>query len=171
VIAAHAQASAPARPTWLLVAMSVLFFGPLVVPLFRATDLWPLEPLGSFAHLVLATYICPTPAKSYWLLNHEMGVCARCWGGTIGLWVAWFGTHAWRLGAVRPAWLVQYLALPWLARLGLSALPFWLWIAEIVRWPTAPLPVLLVNGVVAGTAAGIFFLSVWPGVLPRAVRP
>ncbi len=170
MIAARSPATltrAVAPATLLLVSLCVLFFGPLVVPLFRATGVWPLAETGAFARDLLATYVCPTPAKSYWLVGYEMGVCARCWGGTIGLWLAFFALRPLRFAAAPPAWLVRYRALPWPARLGLSALPFWLWIAEIVRWPGAPLPVLLVNGSIAGAAAGLFFCSIWPGLLPR----
>jgi hypothetical protein len=35
-------------------------------------------------------------------------------------------------------------------------------------WALPPLWVLLINGAQAGAAAGVFFLSVWPGFWPVA---
>ncbi|HMO58023.1 MAG TPA: DUF2085 domain-containing protein [Roseiflexaceae bacterium] len=149
----------PPWPRWpYAVVLGILFFGPLAAPLFQATMLPLVADTGALARDLLSYYICPTPAKSYILLGFPMGVCARCWGATIGLLVAW-------PLATRTAWLASYLALPWYARLGVSSLPFWLWVIEIVRFPAAPLWLLLINGVLAGIAAGLFFCSVWPGFL------
>src|SRR4051794_14964937 len=67
----------------------VLFFGPLIAPLFQATRLALVANSGELARDLLSRYICPTPAKSYLLLGFPMAVCARCWGATIGLWLAW----------------------------------------------------------------------------------
>jgi hypothetical protein len=50
-------------------------------------------------------------------------------------------------------------------RLLVSALPFLLWVAEISRWPAAPYWALLLNGAFAGLWAGLFFCSIWPGLL------
>ncbi len=80
----------------------VLFLGPLLAPLFQATGLPLVADTGALAHNLLSTYICPTPAKSYALLGFPMAVCPRCWGATIGLWLAWLlfqraGTGDWRL--------------------------------------------------------------------------
>src|SRR5689334_15035249 len=76
-----------------MLVLAVLFFGPLIAPLFQATQLPLLADSGALAHDVLAHYICPTPAKSYVLLGFPMAVCARCWGATIGLWAAWHFTR------------------------------------------------------------------------------
>ncbi len=159
----HPTALAPARPwpRWpLLTILTILFAGPIAAPLFQASGVGPMIGLGGLAHDLLATYICPTPAKSYFVASFPMAVCARCWGATIGLWL---GYALFRRGT--PA-LGGWLALPWLARLGIAALPFWLWVAEIVRWEAAPLPILLLNGALAGLAAGLFFCSIWPGMRP-----
>jgi len=150
-------------PAWpWLAMMAILFLGPLAVPTFLASGSVPLVRLGGFAHELLSTAICPTPARSYWLFDQPMGVCARCWGATIGLWLAWACA---RRGS---ALLAPFCALHWLPRLGVAALPFWLWILEIVRFPTAPLGLLLANGMLAGFSAGLWIVSVWPGML--AVR-
>ncbi|MEO7911877.1 MAG: DUF2085 domain-containing protein, partial [Roseiflexaceae bacterium] len=71
------------------VILVVLFFGPLIAPLFQATQLPLVADSGALARDLLSHYICPTPAKSYVLLGFPMAVCARCWGATIGLWAAW----------------------------------------------------------------------------------
>jgi hypothetical protein len=149
-------------PRWpFVLLLGILFGGPLVAPLFQATGLPLVADTGALARDLLTTYICPTPAKSYDLAGFPMAVCARCWGATIGLILAyWFANR-------RTAALTPYLALPWMARLGIGALPFWLWVLEIVRWPAAPLWLLLLNGALAGFAAGIFFCSIWPGMLVR----
>ncbi|GAB4197412.1 MAG: DUF2085 domain-containing protein [Roseiflexaceae bacterium] len=155
----------PARvwPAWLLkTLLAVLFLGPLIAPLFQATGLWLVADSGALARDLLASYVCPTPAKSYVLLGYPMAVCARCWGATIGLWAGWF---AFRAGW--PAPLGRFLALPWPIRLALAALPFLLWPAEIIWWPAAPYGALLLNGAQAGFWAGLFFCSVWPGLGPR----
>ncbi len=61
--------------------------------------------------------------------------------------------------------LAGYLALAWPLRLALGALPFLLWVAEIVAWPPAPYSILLINGAFAGFWAGLFFGSIWPGLV------
>jgi hypothetical protein len=147
--------------------LAVLFFGPLLAPLFQATGLPLLADSGALARDMLSHYICPTPAKSYALLGFPMAVCARCWGATIGLWAAWLlfrrltadhrpPSSAWfRLFvARRPSFVV--------CRLLVGALPFALWPIEIAFWPAAPLWALLANGALAGLWAGLFFCSIWP---------
>ena len=173
----------------LIAILVVLFFGPLIAPLFQATQLPLVADSGALARDLLLRYICPTPAKSYVLLGFPMAVCARCWGATIGLWVAWLlfrpmttdhrpPTNAIPL-ARRPSsvvrrpssavtqWLHSYLTLAWPARLLVGALPFLLWVAEISRWAAAPYWVLLLNGAFAGFGAGLFFYSIWPGLLHK----
>lgn len=149
------------------VILWILFLGPIASPLLRATGLPLVSETGALARDLLATYICPTPERSLWLLGWPMAVCARCWGATIGLWL---GRLA--IGDRAPAWLRRYRSLHWSWRLLLSALPFLLWPLEIVGhysgWWFAPLWLLLVNGIQAGFAAGIFFASVWPGLWPAA---
>lgn len=177
-------------PGWIFkTLLAVLFCGPLVAPLFQATGLPLLADSGALARALLASYVCPTPAKSYVLLGFPMAVCARCWGATVGLWVGWAlftlvtndrraaagdagprtkGTgRKLRHSSALP--LQRFLALPWGARLGLAALPFLAWVAEIVWWPGAPYTALLLNGAQAGLAAGLFFCSIWPGL--GSVRP
>jgi hypothetical protein len=160
----------------LIVILVVLFFGPLIAPLFQATQLPLLADSGALAHDVLARYICPTPAKSYVLLGFPMAVCARCWGATIGLWAAWhfirrttndqrptFASICSSFVIRRLSFVTQllnsYLVLAWPARLMISALPFLLWVAEIRLWPAAPYWVLLLNGAFAGFWAGLFCYS------------
>jgi hypothetical protein len=67
--------------------------------------------------------------------------------------------------------MTHFLALPWLLRLVMCALPFLLWPLEIVGaaqgWWFPPLWLILLNGVQAGFAAGLFFCSVWPGLWSR----
>lgn len=152
-------------PGWIFTTLlAVLFCGPLIAPLFQATGLPLLADSGALARSLLASYICPTPAKSYVLLGFPMAVCARCWGATAGLWAGWaLFTHA-AGGAREGQPLRRFLALPWPARLALAALPFLAWPAEIVWWPGAPYPALLINGAQAGLAAGLFFCSIWPGL-------
>jgi hypothetical protein len=164
--------------------LAVLFFGPLIAPLFQASSLALAADSGTLARDVLSRYICPTPAKSYMLVGFPMAVCARCWGATIGLWAAWlllrptcndqrptcasirsaFANHG---SALVYPWLNSYFVMPWPARLLISALPFLLWAAEIVWWPGAPYLLLLLNGAFAGFWAGLFFCSIWPGLLGR----
>lgn len=149
----------------------VLFLGPLISPLFRATGLPLVADTGLLARDLLATYICPTPERSYLLFGLPMAVCARCWGATIGLWVARL-LVGWQLRSPRreaalPNW---FRGLPWGARLLLCALPFLLWPLEIIghyggAW-YAPLWLLLLNGLQAGFFAGLFFCSLWPGLWP-----
>lgn len=159
-----ASAQLPASsPPALIVILTVLFFGPLIAPLFQATHLPLVADSGALARDLLSRYICPTPAKSYVLLGFPMAVCARCWGSTIGLWAAWLlirrpEAGGWRL-------VTGYLGLAWPLRLLVSAAPFWLWVAEIRWWPAAPLWMLLLNGAFAGFWAGLFFCSIWPGLL------
>ncbi|HEU5100559.1 MAG TPA: DUF2085 domain-containing protein [Roseiflexaceae bacterium] len=167
--------------------LAVLFFGPLIAPLFQATYLPLVADSGALAHDLLSRYICPTPAKSYVLLGFPMAVCARCWGATIGLWAAWlllqpmtsdqrpmlvssgssFVVGGWSFVQM---WLKGYLALSWPLRLLVSVIPFLLWLAEIGWWPAAPLWLLLLNGAFAGFWAGLFFCSIWPGLLVKRQR-
>jgi hypothetical protein len=187
----HSNVQTFDQPTWLIKAiLVVLFFGPLIAPLFQATQLPLMADSGALARDLLSHYICPTPAKSYVLLGFPMAVCARCWGATIGLWAAWHvlrpptTDHRPPLASIRssfvirhsPAlsgvegsfvtqWLNGYFALAWPARLIVGALPFLLWVAEISLWTSAPYWILLLNGAFAGFWAGLFFCSVWPGLL------
>lgn len=160
------RALAPARADWpLLAIMAVLFVGPLLAPLFQATRLPGVASTGALARDLLSLYVCPTPAKSYMLLGFPMGVCARCWGATIGLWGAWLAIARSapmpaQLSSTAGLGLQRYMRMHWLARLGLSALPFWLWAAEIRWWPAAPYWVLLLNGAFAGFWAGLFFCCI-----------
>ncbi|HEU5016141.1 MAG TPA: DUF2085 domain-containing protein [Roseiflexaceae bacterium] len=173
---------APARswPTWpLKTVLAVLFLGPIIAPLFQATGLPLIADSGWLARDILSTYICPTPAKSYMLAGHSMAVCARCWGATIGLWVAWFAvqknkeyaknkkqkTNSILVHSGLFTALCSLFLLAWPLRLALAALPFALWVLEINYWPAAPLGVLLINGALAGFSAGLFVCSIWPGLL------
>lgn len=174
----RAAASTPTWPLWPLKAVLViLFLGPLIAPLFQATRLPLVADSGALARDLLSRYVCPTPAKSYVLLGFPMAVCARCWGATIGLWLAWFAFRRLATDGRPPAsnmavgrWaaahrlLMNYLGLAWPLRFAVSSLPFWLWVAEITRWPGAPYWFLLANGAFAGLWAGLFFCSVWPGL-------
>src|SRR5258706_5570481 len=124
---------------WLL---AVLFLGPLVAPLFQATGLPLVAGSGPLAHDLLARYVCPTPAKSYALLGFPMAGCARCWGATIGLWPAWLLFQRLQIAdcrlQIREGQFVicsAYLAMPWVARLGLAGVAFVLWALEIHMWP------------------------------------
>lgn len=148
----------------------VLFLGPVVSPLFRATGLPLLADSGLLARELLSTYVCPTPDRSLLLLGLPMGVCVRCWGATMGLLLA--RALVWGRDAQAGAGLLaRFRALPWALRLLLCALPFLLWPLEIVGqargWWYAPLWVLLLNGAQAGLAAGLLFGSLWPGLWPR----
>jgi uncharacterized membrane protein len=146
-------------PRWpFLMLLSILFLGPPAAALFIASGVPLMQDLGWLARDVLATYICPTPAKTYLLYEAPMAVCARCWGATIGLWIG-YGLFQRMHAACRP-----FLQLPWLAQLLIAALPFTLWIAEISLWPDAAYWLLLLNGAQAGIAAGLFFSSQWPGL-------
>jgi predicted membrane protein DUF2085 len=160
---------------WLL---AVLFLGPLAAPLLQASDLPLLAGSGALAHDMLARYICPTPAKSYALLGFPMAVCARCWGATIGLWAAWWLFRRLQIADCRLqiregqfAIGSAYLAMPWLLCLVLVLGALLLWILEINMWPSAPLPVLLINGANGGFWAAMFLGSIWPAGRPRSGRP
>lgn len=150
----------------------ILFLGPIISPLFRATGLPLVADSGLLARDLLSAYVCPTPERSILLLGLPMGVCVRCWGATIGLLMArsllLVATEEGHQGSLL---LAQFRALPWPVRLLLCALPFLLWPIEIVGQAQglwfAPLWVLLLNGVQAGFAAGLLFCSLWPGVWPQ----
>ena len=174
----HAQVASQERrwSVWLLRGLlGVLFLGPLLAPLLQATRLPLLAGAGALARDVLAHYVCPTPVRSYALFGFPMAVCARCWGATIGMVLAWAlvsrarpglaGSSIRRLlAALYPA----YLAIPWPVRLMLTTLPFLLWHLEIHAWVAAPRTVLLLNGANAGFWAGLWLLTIWPG--PRIAR-
>lgn len=160
----------PGWPRWVFdTILAVLFLGPIISPLFRATGLPLVSDAGVLARDLLATYICPTPERSYMLFGLPMAVCARCWGATIGLLAARasFGHTDGQIGRA----LQGYRALPWAWRFVIAAVPFLLWPLEIVGhyagWWYAPLGLLLVNGAQAGFAAGLFFISLWPGLWRR----
>ncbi len=164
--ALHPFARVPAHPLiWLLV---ILFFGPVVAPLFQATGLPLLAGSGALAHDLLATYICPTPAKSYMLLGFPMAVCARCWGATIGLWAAWWLFRGAQVAGGRSqidrgltTLVSHYLALPVMLRLALAVGALLLWRLEINMWAAASLPILLLNGAHAGFWAALVIGSVF----------
>lgn len=174
----HHASPAPRRwPAWAFDAILwILFLGPIISPLFRASGVPLVAESGQLARDLLATFVCPTPERSYLLFGLPMAVCARCWGATIGLWAARLlvdERRAERLpGAMRL--LDSFRAMPWWARLILCATPFLLWPLEIVghyrgAW-YAPLWLLLLNGAQAGFFAGLFFCSLWPGLWPAAGR-
>ncbi len=119
--------------------------------------------LGWLARDLLTLYVCPTPAKSYLLFEAPMAVCTRCWGATIGLWGGWFVVQHWQRSAQMPRWFSWH----WSLRLLTAAVPFSLWWFEIAFWPSASYELLLVNGAVAGLSAGLFFCSLWPGLIRR----
>lgn len=149
-------------PTWpYQVFLTVLFFGPPAAALFIATGLPIMTDLGWLARDLLTYYVCPTPEKSYMLLDAPMAVCTRCWGATIGLWGGWFAVQHWQKGSQMPRWFNWH----WVARLMSAALPFGLWWLEIRLWPSASYELLLVNGAFAGATAGLFFCSLWPGLI------
>lgn len=160
-------------PLWPLhTILVILFFGPIISPLFRATGLPLLSDTGWLARDLLSTYICPTPQHSYILFGFPMAVCARCWGATIGLLVArWLLPFDQSRARRLTSGLYGFRALVWPLRLLLCALPFLLWPLEIMGttqgWWNVPLWLLLLNGAQAGFTAGLFFCSVWPGLWPR----
>ena len=179
----HARSSSDrvtlSPPHLVTLILAVLFFGPLIAPLFQATQLPLLADSGALAHDLLARYICPTPAKSYVLLGFPMAVCARCWGATIGLWAAWLfirrttnderptlgfmhSSLVIRRWSFVPQCLSGYFALIWPARWLVAVLPLLLWLAEIRLWTAAPYGVLLLNGAFAGFWAGLLFCSIRP---------
>ena len=141
--------------------LTILFFGPPAAALFIATGLPIMTDLGWLARDVLTLYVCPTPDKSYMLLDAPMAVCARCWGATIGLWGAWFAVQHWQRHSYMPGWFGWH----WMMRLVSAALPFGLWWLEIAFWPSASYELLLINGAFAGATAGLFFCSLWPGLI------
>ncbi|MFV9506422.1 MAG: DUF2085 domain-containing protein [Oscillochloridaceae bacterium umkhey_bin13] len=158
-----------AWPRWIFDALLwILFLGPIISPLFRATGIPLVADSGLLARDLLATFVCPTPERSYLLFGLPMAVCARCWGATIGLWAARLLVTS-PFGQSRP--LQIFRAWPWSVRLLLCALPFLLWPLEIVGhyqgWWYAPMSLLLVNGIQAGFAAGLLFCSLWPGLWAR----
>ena len=151
-------------PTWpYRLFLIVLFFGPPIAALFIATGIPIMTDLGWLARNLLSTYVCPTPLKSYILLGAPMAVCTRCWGATIGLWLAWFGVRRSQQQYSMPRWFDWH----WSIRLMTAAIPIGLWWLEIHYWPSASYEVLLVNGAIAGICAGLFFCSLWPGLLIR----
>ncbi|GAB4110125.1 MAG: DUF2085 domain-containing protein [Roseiflexaceae bacterium] len=156
---AQPNTTTPPSLAWLKAILWVLFLGPPAAALFIATGIPLISDAGWLARDLLSTYVCPTPAKSYLLMEHPMAVCARCWGATIGLWAGYLTFRH-----TTSASLNRYLLLAWPIRLMLAAVPFLLWVAEITWWPTAPLELLLLNGAQAGFAAGVFFCSIWPGL-------
>ena len=166
---------APKSVGLLHLALAVLFLGPIVSPLFRATGLPLLSGAGLLARDLLSAYVCPTPERSYMLLGLPMAVCARCWGATIGLLLArtlfTVKTEGQESRSPRRSVLHTYTTLAWPVRLFLSALPFLLWPLELVGaargWWYAPLWLLLMNGAQAGLFAGIFFCSAWKGLEAR----
>lgn len=160
-------------------ALAVLFLGPVVSPLFRATGLPLLSDAGLLARDLLSAYVCPTPDRSYALLGFPMAVCARCWGATVGLLLARTLFRAtgrprrpnlldgpYPRALLAPLGRIALAPLP--VRLLLCALPFLLWPLEIAGaaqgWWYAPLWLLLLNGAQAGFFAGIFFCSIWKGL-------
>jgi hypothetical protein len=162
--------------------LAVLFLGPPIAPLLQALGVPLVSDSGALARDLLSRYICPTPSKSYALLGFPMAVCARCWGATIGLWLAWLVVRrmadgGWRTTDLlaRSCFAVRFLrlyrAVPWLLRLGLAVGSLLLWTLEINRWPTAPLPALLVNGANGGFWAGVLIGSFWPTVRVTLLRP
>jgi ABC-type microcin C transport system permease subunit YejE len=149
-------------PRWLYdLLLAILFLGPIISPLFQASSLPLVADTGWLARDVLSRFVCPTPERSYVLLGFPMGVCARCWGATIGLLLARF---AWN-SPLLAQFVVRFAALPLLTRLLLCALPFLFWPLEIIGhyqgWWYAPMGLLLLNGAQAGFAAGLFFCSIW----------
>ena len=152
------------------IVLWILFLGPPIAALFIATRLPLIADTGQLAHDLLSFYICPTPALAYTLFDAPMAVCARCWGATIGLWIAYFLAR-------HPAFTLysRYAAQTWPLRLLIAALPFLLWLAEIRAWPspwpgiTAPLYITpLLNGIQAGIFAGLFFYSL---VVQESTKP
>lgn len=159
-----ARLNQPTWPVWpYQLFLTILFFGPPVAALFIATGLPIMTDLGWLARDLLTLYVCPTPAKSYLLFEAPMAVCTRCWGATIGLWVGWFVVQHWQRSAQMPRWFSWH----WSLRLLTAAVPFSLWWFEIAFWPSASYELLLVNGAVAGLSAGLFFCSLWPGLIRR----
>lgn len=165
----HPTTSPKTLPIWLYdVFLGILFLGPAIAPLFRATQQPVLTDLGELATYVLGSYICPTPAQAYPMAGYAMAVCARCWGATVGLWVARaFVPAALESNDGMTHLLHRFRALPVLMRLLLVLIPFLFWPLEIIGtaqqwWALPPLWVLLVNGAQAGFAAGIFFMSLMP---------
>lgn len=166
-------------PRWVFdLLLWVLFLGPLLSPLFRATGLPLVADSGALARDLLAAFVCPTPERSYLLFGLPMAVCARCWGATIGLWGARLlaGWQVRREASGRGASvaLTWFRRQPWPVRFILCAAPFLLWPLEIIghyqgAW-YAPLWLLLLNGAQAGFFAGLCFCSLWPGLWP-VTRP
>jgi uncharacterized membrane protein len=155
-------------PAWIFdMLLWILFLGPIVSPLFRASGVPILDETGWLARDLLSRYVCPTPERSLLLFGLPMAVCARCWGATIGLWAArgLITTQA------RSTPLQMFYRLPWPVRFVLCAIPFLLWPVEIIGhyngWWFAPMWLLLLNGIQAGLTAGLFFGSIWPGLWPE----
>jgi predicted membrane protein DUF2085 len=170
---AQASRAAPSASIWrqdwpLITLLIVLLLGPLIAPLFQATGLPLVSDSGALARGLLSRYVCPTPAKSYVLLGFPMAVCARCWGATIGLWLAWLvfrrPARMQRASQLLRRFRAIYCSIPWFVRLGLTVGVLLLWTLEINAWAGAPLAVLLVNGIGGGFWAGMFFGVLWPAI-------
>lgn len=169
---AHPAQSVRSWPIWVFdLFLLILFVGPILSPLFRATGQPLIDETGALARYTLM-YICPTPAQSYMLFGFPMAVCARCWGATIGLWLArlWIPFALAENGQAARV-LSMFRSWPWWLRLVICAVPFALWPLEIYGviagwWGVQPLWVLLLNGIQAGFAAGLLFCTLWPGFWP-----
>ena len=168
---------APPRPwlqdTWLW----ILLVGPLLAPIFMATELSVLRPFAEGIYFI-GEAVCPKVGVHFMVLDYPMAVCSSCWFAVVGLWTvrllygragegpSLYGhlhdyetLRCMREYPTTP--LVSKLgqALPLDLRLSITLLAFVPWALDVMLWDTglwqSPHAFMMFAGYLGGIGAGL----------------
>jgi hypothetical protein len=154
------------------VALDVLLFliiiGPVIAPLFVASNVWLLERIALWIIYPLGQLICPQDQHALHIGKNFMAVCTRCYAAIGGLFLVRLALtsdpNGQGVGSRLARW---WLNVPSLGRLffivGIIALwQFDLW-AERVGWWSWEQPMLIATGPIVGLAIGflVYGLLAW----------
>lgn len=158
----------------------VLLVGPLVAPLFMATDLPVLGPFAVGIYLI-GELVCPKVSVHMMAFGYPVAVCYSCWAAVWGLWSVRLlygraGEGLLRLGTGN---LIQSVWQRWeraslMTKLGTTSLGFMPWALDVMLWDlgawNSPSWFMTLAGYLGGLSAGLLLLPAASAMRARLSR-
>lgn len=157
------------------VLLVLIILGPVLAPLFEATDIWLFERIARWIIYPMGLWICPQDQHALHIGKHLMAVCTRCYAAIGGLAVVrlalssdpasdsvggrlarWWGHRAW---GERAAFIVGVIAL-WQLDIWAERLGWWSW-GQVM---------LIATGPIVGLAVGFLAYGLLAALTGRAAR-